>query len=1217
MKTGLLVIVTVFLGFIFSQTMWAQSYASINGAVTDPSQAVVSGAVIELVNVNTLAKRETTTDKNGFYLFAQVPPDSYQITARAKGFANKTITGLRLLVNSPSTVNISLQVAGAGQSVSVNASAESLNLTDASLGNVIETEAISQLPLFARNPAGLLAFQPGVTTFTTNVVPTDDRNGAVNGGKSDQANITLDGVDVNEQQTRPPFTTALRVTLDSVQEFRSTTLNATSDEGRSSGAQIALVTKSGTDSLHGSLYEYNRNTITASNDYFLNSDGIKTPALNINVFGASVGGPIIKKKAFFFVNYEGRRDASAVSELRMVPTATARQGTVQYVNTSGQTETLTPTDITDNIDPLHIGPDQAMLTLLQSYPLPNDSTVGDGLNSAGFRFAAPRHAKQDTYIARLDYDVSSNNTLFWRGNLQNDHTGGTPEFPGQFPSGVALNDSKGFVAGWTFTPRSNLVNSVHFGLTREGTGNPGTLTESVSLPNTSWISSPLALTTGLSHTIPVYQISDDLSLIHGKHEIHLGALLLFVRNSSTSYAHSFSSAQIVPDILSGAGTSLQPADLNANFIQNYRWSMADVLGLLNDGTSNYNYTVQGNALPPGAPLLRDWGSNDYEPYISDTWKINRALTLTAGLRWSLSPPVYEVNGQQVSTSESLGTWFVQRGILAAEGSPQSQAGPVTYVAGNSPQGRPLYPFRKKDFAPRVAFAYSPQSDDGWIKHLTGGPGKTVIRAGWGMFYDIVGQPLAATWDSNAFGLATTLSSPPGAYTPSTTPRFTGLSSIPPALITPAPPGGFPQVAPNDFAAVGGINDQLKTPYNMSTNFTIERQLPAEIAVQVSYVGRFSRHSLTQRDLAAPTNLLDTASGTTYFQAAEQLERLVLKGTPVSQVPAIPFWENVWPAAAGNGLTATQAIYQIYSQYGPDWTTSLTFPDTSCVPACSKFGPYAMFNQQFASLPAWDSSGLGSYNAMQWSVRKTFSQGLLFNFNWTWSKSMDDSSRAEAAGAWAFGLGNVNTDNQENVWNPRQSYGVSDYDVTHELNAFAVWTLPIGRGRKFARESSGLVNAIIGGWQVSPAWSQTTGLPISPRDGRAGATDYWIVGFATLTGPKPDTHTTLLPSGPNMFVNSQAALADYSYTLTGLEGARNQLRADGTFDIDFGLSKRWTMPYNESHSLQFRWETFNLTNTPTFDVSSLQLRISNSANFGGYSSAMNTPRQMQFALRYEF
>jgi hypothetical protein len=642
-----------------------------------------------------------------------------------------------------------------------------------------------------------------------------------------------------------------------------------------------------------------------------------------------------------------------------------------------------------------------------------------------------------------------------------------------------------------------------------------------------------------------------------------------------------------------------------------------VLGLLNLGIANYNFTVQGSALPIGSPLVRDWANNDYEPYISDSWKVSRALTLTAGLRWSLSPPVYEVNGQQISTAESLDTWFQQRGILAAEGMPQSQAGPVTYVAGTGPQGRPLYPFRKKNFAPRLSFAYSPQSDAGLIKTLTGGPGKTVIRAGWGLFYDIVGQPLAANWDANAFGLATTLESPPGFYTPSTTPRFTGLNGVPPALITPAPPAGFPQVAPNDFAAVGGLDDQLTSPYNMSTNFTVERQLPAGITVEGSYVGRFSRHSLTQRDFGAPTNLRDSISGTTYFEAAQQLERLVLSATPVAQVPAIPFWENVWPGAAGGGLTATQAIYQIYSTYGPDWTTSLTFPDTACVPACSKFGPYAMFNQQFASLPAWDSSGSGSYNAMQWSVRKRFTQGLLFNFNWTWSKSIDDSSRAESAGAWAFGLGNVNTGNQENVWMPRQSRGVSDYDARHQLNGFAVWDLPLGRGRKFMSHGPGLLNAVIGGWQLSPSWSQTTGLPISPRDGRAGATDYWIVGFATLNGRKPATRTTILPTGPNMFVDPTAALASYGYTLTGLEGARNQLRADGTFDIDLGLSKRWIMPYNEHHSVQFRWESFNLTNTPTFDISSLQLRISSSANFGGYSSTQNTPRQMQFALRYEF
>jgi hypothetical protein len=406
------------------------------------------------------------------------------------------------------------------------------------------------------------------------------------------------------------------------------------------------------------------------------------------------------------------------------------------------------------------------------------------------------------------------------------------------------------------------------------------------------------------------------------------------------------------------------------------------------------------------------------------------------------------------------------------------------------------------------------------------------------------------------------------------------------------------------------------PYSEALDFSLERELGSGFTIQGSYVGRLSHHQLVDRDDAEPTNLKDPDSGMTYFQDAQQLERLILKNTPVAQVAPIAFFEDMFPGAAGNGLTATQAMFLHDQTYAPDWSTGLLLADTTCVPACSRLGQYAFFSPQFAGLSAWSSIGNSDYNAMQWSVRKRYSQGLLLNLNWTWSKSHDLNSRAERAGA--FNNTTVNQGHLENSWNPNQSRAVSDYDMTHMLNAFAVWDLPVGRGQKFSSHAGGLLNALIGGWQVAPTWTFTTGLPISPRDGRAGATDYWIVGFATITGAKPQTHTTKNgPYGPNIFPNPVAGLAAFSPTLTGIEGQRNALRADGTFDVDLGVSKRWVMPYNEKHSLQLRWETFNLTNTAHFDVSSLSFRTSTASTFGTYSATMNTPRQMQFALRYEF
>jgi hypothetical protein len=248
-----------------------------------------------------------TTDTSGAYSFQQVNPGTYRITVRAAGFRTAVVNNVQLLVNNPATVPVKLEIGQLSETVSVTAETEQLNTVDASIGNAISNKPIVQLPLNARNIVGLLAVQPGVVFVGED--STDSRNGAVNGGKSDQANVTLDGVDVNDQMDRAAFTSVLRMTPDSVQEFRVTTLNANADQGRSSGAQITLVTKSGTNDLHGSLYEYHRNTATSANNFFGNMVGNPREKLIRNIYGVSAGGPIIRNRMFLFGNWEGRRDA--------------------------------------------------------------------------------------------------------------------------------------------------------------------------------------------------------------------------------------------------------------------------------------------------------------------------------------------------------------------------------------------------------------------------------------------------------------------------------------------------------------------------------------------------------------------------------------------------------------------------------------------------------------------------------------------------------------------------------------------------------------------------------------------------------------------------------------------------------------------------------------------------------------------------------------------
>ena len=797
---------------VYPTPAFSQGLTSVGGTISDPSGAVIPGAQLVLENLDTATRRETTSDASGTYAFPQVQPGRYKISAKASGFSEVIVNEVRLLVNTPATVNVSFEKVGTTTEViSVTADAIQINTTDASLGNAIGTRPVVELPLFARNPAALLAYQPGVTNFGTGTTSDigadplvggtttiDDRNGSVNGGKSDQSNMTLDGVDVNDQQTRRAFKPALRVTLDSVQEFRTTTLNATADQGRASGAQVALVTRSGTNDLHGALWEYHRNTVTAANSFFNNSSGVKRPALLINVFGGRVGGPIVRNRLFFFGNYEGRRDASATNATpRLVPSEELKRGIVRYLRADGSLASLSPDELRTRVDPLGIGVNQAAMQLLQTYPAGNDTSVGDGVNIVGFRFAAPTNSKTDTYIAKFDWNIDSANkhTAFIRGQLQNDRVSNLPQFPGEPPNSVGLDNSKGIALGLTSVFRPNFISTFRYGFTRQGAESTGVQTASaVTFRN---LDSRYGLTRGRTRIIPVHNIVQDFSYIRGSHEIRFGGTLRWISNQSVNLLNSFHSASGNLSWLRGTGTEFETnvPDLRPAFRSAYGDAVMIALGVISQGNASYNFNIDGSVIPVGQVLARDFKNEEYEWYIQDTWKVNRGLTITAGLRHSLMPPVYEGNGVQTSANISLGEWFNRRGGLAQEGRSQTEAGLISFDLAE--RGRPLYAFHKKNFAPRISLAYSPQSDSGFSRALFGGPGRTSIRVGAGMFYDLFGMGIIRAMDARQFGLSTQLTNPASSLTGSTAPRFTGFYNMPPELIRPASPISFPYSIPGE------------------------------------------------------------------------------------------------------------------------------------------------------------------------------------------------------------------------------------------------------------------------------------------------------------------------------------------------------------------------------------------------------------------------------------
>jgi len=281
-------------------------------------------------------------------------------------------------------------------------------------------------------------------------------------------------------------------------------------------------------------------------------------------------------------------------------------------------------------------------------------------------------------------------------------------------------------------------------------------------------------------------------------------------------------------------------------------------------------------------------------------------------------------------------------------------------------------------------------------------------------------------------------------------------------------------------------------------------------------------------------------------------------------------------------------------------------------ACGIYGPWMIFNPQFSALSANSSIGIGDYHAMQFTVRKSMS-GFVMDLNYTWSKSIDDASTTEGGTFSGFVI---------NTWNPSQMKAVSSYDTTQQINASVIYQIPVGRGRRFLSNSNKIIDAFLGGWQVTGLYRQTSGLPFTVINGQRWPTNWNVDANATLTGTLPpivSTGNSNLPGGgPNLWANPSAAFAAFSETMAGQSGQRNMLRGNGLFNIDTGLDKSFAMPWSEKQSLQVRWESYNLTNTVRFDPGSgLSASTISSSNFGVLSATLGTPRVMQFALRYKF
>ena len=1294
---GLIILLGIGSMTIFGQT----GTSSVRGTVVDPQGKVVSGATVTLTNTETNTSRNQQTTESGVFVFELVPPGPYRVEVEATGFKKAIVTNVQALVAKASEVTVPLEVGAVSESVTVAVTANEvlLNTQDASLGNNFVSQQIGQLPLEARNVASLLTLQPGVT-----------REGSVTGSRADQANVTLDGVDINEQQSNqigstsssdaatlsPSTNTVLRLNAEAIDEFRVVTANPNAQFGRSSGAQVSLITKGGTNDFHGALFMFHRPTVLAANDFFNNRAGrygpndpqvqlgqarvgeekVPRPALIRNTFGGALGGPIIKDRAFFFYSYEGRTDRSQQTVLQRVPLPTMGLGQLRFANVGGGVSTFTAADFASvfsdlqGTNPVAL---QALAAAANKYRANDFGNTGDSfvdpatgqlvlLNTAGYRFNAYLPSDFNSHVARVDYNLTSKQQFFGRISVNHDMIAGIPAFP-DTPRPDTWSHPWGVGAGHTWTISNRFVNNFRYGLTREAFTQQGDAAKNEIFFR--FVFFPVLDSRTLQRVTPVHNFADDFSWVMDNHTIQLGSNFRIVRNRRTSFAGAFDTAYSNPsgytsgNLLSTPITNFftgnaRPRSDQRTPIQN---AASALLGRLTSWNARLTYDKQGNLLPAGSPTTREFATEEYEWYGQDVWKIGTSLTLTYGLRYSLSRPVYETGGYETKPNIPLSEYLRRRIAASAQG--QNYFEPLQMDLSGAANGKSsMYPWDKNNFQPRVGIAWSPNFKSGFMHSILGDNGKSVIRGGFAMTNDFLGQQLATRFDQlNSLGFLSTINSP-FSFCNTTThpcPLFSGFDqpvrNFP--LVTPLVETNltFPRQRPADMALVieTSLDEEIKSPTNYMWNLTFERQLPKGLVIQASYIGRLGRSLLLSRDVMMPNNLTDPKSGMDWCTAAGMIEdlrrNLALQGitsssstatiqAAIANLAPIPFFENLFGSVPGFAAfmvgnsrkntfgidNATKAVFgDAFFFNGNDWTTTQADIDFARLDA----GLDVLFYQpQYGALSSFTTVGNSEYHGGTLSVRQRLGDSLSLDFNYTLSKSMDDASGLQNSGSYG-GTFILNPLRQHDSW------AVSDFDVRHIINFNSLWQIPIGRNRWLSFGGNKAVDTILGNWQMSSIMRWNSGYPIgAPYDASTWATNWNVQSYGTRVREIKACPTRGDTQPPRLFgCDPNTAYQSFRNAKPGETGDRNAFRLPGYFTLDMGLTKSFKMPFNENHKLELRFEAFNVTNTQRmggvlstrdgYGLVDIPQTSDAPTNFSNFISIQGNRRVMQFGFRYAF
>jgi outer membrane receptor protein involved in Fe transport len=1103
------------------------STAAVTGIVTDPSGAAIPQAAIVLRNADTNVEMRSSTNDTGNYMFTNVPPGRYTLRASKEGFSAKELSAFSLLVNQTATFDLALAVGQVTQTVNVEAGGAQVQASTSELGTVIERQEVLNLPLNGRNFTELFLLTPGASPVDAsqngggglqnpigqNVVP------AMNGQLNRSNLYYLDGILDIEQQFN---TYAISPILDTLQEFKVDAHNDQAQFGQAMGGVVNMVTKSGTNKLHGSLWEFLRNNALDARNPFLPS---VTP-FKQNQFGVTIGGPIVlphydgRNKTFFYAGYEGYRNHTANELLYRTATPAELNGDLSDLGIPIYDPFSTRSDgaggfIRDQFPNNNISGhiDPGMLAFAKAtFPAPVNTGIA-GVNAIN---TDPYTVREDDLQVRVDERLSDKDYAFFRWS-QRWQTRITPQ---QLVNLTNLGTHRihNYVGSETHTFGPGTVLQMMFGSTSDVPVSnttfspvPGGLPDSAGfvaqfaptveslgrriVPN---VSIPGFL--GGGESAPkfgvyqnVFQGKADLTNVHGRHIFKMGFDLTKVGylNGGTAMNVNFAALQTSdPASPGGTGSPL------ASFL----------LGVPNGGSLN-NFSYRKH---------KHWVEGYY---FQDQWKATNKLTVNFGLRYDLTkmPVAGDFSDGTVYSGDinfDNGTYILQAQppfCSAVSSGPCIPGSALPDHVVVSPTSPVIQKNTNTNFSPRLGLAY----------RLGSG---TALRASVGVFTD--NWSGVQQYGGNYFGDWPSI----GVLAPSQN-LNTPTASSPTPTITAQDPLGFGTSTrylppPTPFAQQEWYSDpNLRNPYSTQWNFGVQHQLRSNTIVTANYVGSSTSH-----------------------------------------LPLSPYTNTAVTPGPGN-----PTLRQPYPYIAPTFYSK--------------------------------SIGRGNYNAFQFQLERRHSNGLMYTLSYTWSKSEDIG---------CSGFFGVEGCSIQNPYNLDADKSVSAYDLPHTFNASWVYELPFGRGHKYKTDNRA-VDYALGGWQINGILTLTSGLPydvgVSGDPANTGGSGCCTYGYERLN-VVGDYHVSNITPAAG-FNASAFALPDlYTY---GNEG-RNALRTGGFSNIDFSLFREFPLPRSETAKIQFRFESFNTFNHPTWGTPTVDF---NNTNFGRIFGTRSTPRQLQLALKFLF